>query len=100
MIADGGVKMAKEALTAGLFIQEVTKKSLQHSCIAPGKPPASTCFVPDGTVAWLNAASSITCPTTFARQGKGEVTIEGEAYFEVSPGMKENLLLCKPASAV
>jgi transmembrane sensor len=38
--------------------------------------------LPDGTVVWLNAASSIRYPTAFTGD-KREVTIKGEAYFEV-----------------
>jgi transmembrane sensor len=39
--------------------------------------------LPDGTKVWLNAASSITYPTSF--QGKERsVTVAGEAYFEVA----------------
>ena len=37
----------------------------------------------DGTMVWLNAASSIRFPTFF-RGGQREVTITGEAYFEVA----------------
>ncbi|HWV68278.1 FecR family protein [Chitinophaga sp.] len=39
--------------------------------------------LPDGTRVWLNAASAITFPTAF-REGKREVEIKGEAYFEVA----------------
>ncbi|NML21681.1 FecR family protein [Pseudoflavitalea sp. G-6-1-2] len=39
--------------------------------------------LPDGTHVWLNTASSITYPTVFT-DGKREVTITGEAYFEVA----------------
>jgi transmembrane sensor len=38
--------------------------------------------LPDGTRVWLNAASAITYPTAF-QQGKREVEIKGEVYFEV-----------------
>ncbi len=38
--------------------------------------------LPDGTNVWLNAASSITYPTAFINNTR-EVTITGEAYFEV-----------------
>ncbi|QNK64279.1 FecR family protein [Pedobacter sp. PAMC26386] len=39
--------------------------------------------LPDGTNVWLNAASSITYPTTFIGKQRN-VSITGEAYFEVA----------------
>lgn len=39
--------------------------------------------LPDGTNVWLNASSSITYPTAFPGNTR-EVTITGEAYFEVA----------------
>jgi hypothetical protein len=39
--------------------------------------------LPDGTVVWLNAASSITYPAAFVGRER-TVTITGEAYFEVT----------------
>lgn len=39
--------------------------------------------LPDGTHVWLNAASSITYPTKFTGSNR-DVTISGEAYFEVA----------------
>jgi transmembrane sensor len=44
--------------------------------------------LPDGTKAWLNAASSITYPTAF-NSNKREVSITGEVYFEVKHDMKK-----------
>ncbi len=38
--------------------------------------------LPDKTIVWLNAESSITFPTAFTGAGR-EVTLTGEAYFEV-----------------
>ncbi|WP_316747162.1 FecR family protein [Pedobacter gandavensis] len=40
--------------------------------------------LPDGTKVWLNAASSIKFPTTFAYLKERKVELEGEAYFEVA----------------
>lgn len=39
--------------------------------------------LPDGTNVWLNAASAITYPISFSQNNR-EVTITGEAYFEVA----------------
>ena len=40
--------------------------------------------LPDGTRVWLNAASSLKYPTSFAFQKNRRVELFGEAYFEVS----------------
>jgi hypothetical protein len=40
--------------------------------------------LPDGTLVFLNAESSITYPTSFARSDRRQVTFKGEAYFEVA----------------
>ena len=42
-----------------------------------------TIVLPDGTSVWLNALSSLTYPTTFSDKNR-EVTLTGEAYFEVA----------------
>ncbi len=40
--------------------------------------------LPDGTTVWLNAASSLTYPVSFADAAQRRVTLSGEAYFEVA----------------
>ncbi|HMH23970.1 MAG TPA: FecR family protein, partial [Puia sp.] len=46
--------------------------------------------LPDGTKVWLNAASSITYPTSFAG-GERRITMTGEAYFEVAKMLAPSL---------
>ncbi|WP_316832919.1 FecR family protein, partial [Pedobacter aquatilis] len=40
--------------------------------------------LPDGTKVWLNAASSISYPSSFAAAPRREVSLVGEAYFEAA----------------
>jgi len=40
--------------------------------------------LPDGTLVWINAASSLTYPASFAALKTRTVTLNGEAYFEVA----------------
>jgi ferric-dicitrate binding protein FerR (iron transport regulator) len=40
--------------------------------------------LPDGSRAWLNAASTIRFPTAFGA-GRREVAVSGEAYFDITP---------------
>lgn len=44
--------------------------------------------LPDGTLAWLNAASSITYPTAFAGKER-KVSVRGEVYFEVAKDLSK-----------
>lgn len=48
--------------------------------------------LPDGTRVWLNAASSITYPTSFSGNER-RVSMSGEAYFEVSKDRKRPFLV-------
>jgi len=44
--------------------------------------------LPDGTKVWLNAATSLQFPVSFEAVRKREVTLIGEAYFEVAKNSK------------
>lgn len=41
--------------------------------------------LPDGSRVWLNAESSLSYPGSFGGRDRREVTLQGEAYFEVAP---------------
>lgn len=53
-----------------------------HTLITP-KGGKYQLVLPDGTKVWLNAASSLSFPTKFA-SNKREISLKGEAYFEVA----------------
>ena len=52
-----------------------------------GAPRESTVHLvlSDGTTVWLNAGSTLSYPRTFAGFKRREVTLTGEAYFDVAP---------------
>lgn len=41
-------------------------------------------ILPDGTMIWLNSASSLTYPSSFDQMKQRKVKLKGEAYFEVA----------------
>lgn len=48
--------------------------------------------LPDGSAVWLNAASSITYPTAFYGDAR-EVSIRGEAYFEIARNARQPFIV-------
>lgn len=55
--------------------------------------------LPDGTKVWLNAASSLRFPTMFTGKSR-EVTLTGEAYFEVAENKSKPFLVSVNQSEV
>lgn len=49
--------------------------------------------LPDGTRVWLNAATSLTFPATFANASQRKVELSGEAYFEVAKNKKQPFIV-------
>lgn len=84
-------KLTEEKLQEAQLIFEHPPASVQRG--ATGKQYHNTIrtpaggevlvVLPDGTKAWLNAASSLTFPTSFSEEER-LVTLKGEAYFEVA----------------
>ena len=58
-------------------------------CI-PGSITSAT--LPDGTIAHLNSGSTLTYPSRFAKD-KRQVSLEGEAYFEVTKDKEKHFLV-------
>ncbi|WP_158275342.1 FecR family protein [Pedobacter sp. HMWF019] len=49
--------------------------------------------LPDGTMIWLNAASTLAYPISFNGRGERRVKLSGEAYFEVSKDRSKPFLV-------
>jgi transmembrane sensor len=50
-------------------------------------------FLPDGTHVWMNAASTLKYPTSFASLKERKVDLQGEAYFEVAKDKKHPFIV-------
>ncbi len=61
--------------------------TIQYNTISTPRGGEYKIALSDGSLVWLNAASSITFPTSFSGD-KREVKITGEAYFEVAHNAK------------
>ena len=67
-----------------VFILVVNHLSTGYNTITTPRGEMFKLALPDGTMVWLNAGSILHYPVAFAGKGRREVTLRGEAYFEVS----------------
>lgn len=84
-----GVKITKNA--DGQLVYAIVPsdtKELAYNTISTPRGGVYQINLPDGTSVWLNAASSIKFPTTFAHLSQRKVELKGEAYFEVAKNKK------------
>lgn len=80
-----GVRISKTA--DGQLIYEVTGKDtgiLTYNTLSTTRGQQSQVRLPDGTLVFLNAESSLRYPTTFNGSAKRMVSLQGEAFFEVA----------------
>jgi transmembrane sensor len=60
------------------------KRDLSYNTLTTPKSGTFMVVLPDQTKVWLNSASSLKYPTSFEGQTSREVSLTGEAYFEVA----------------
>lgn len=95
LATESGVSITKTA--DGQLIYEI--KDLQNSDpkavnqLSTARGESYQLRLPDGTLVWLNAASSITYPVSFSNTALREVKLAGEAYFEVTKDKKRPFLV-------
>lgn len=83
-----GVKISKTK--DGQIIYDVTggesenSDKIEYNTLTTTRGEQTQVRLPDGTLVFLNAASSLRYPTRFAGSDKRNVQLSGEGYFEVS----------------
>jgi len=82
---EAGVTITKSV--DGQIVYEVASSSRNNSAVntlSTAKGETYQIRLPDGTVVWLNAASSLTYSTQLLSAGKRTVKLTGEGYFDVA----------------
>lgn len=74
--ADGKVVYKAEIATAN--------QKINYNILSTAKGETYQIDLPDGTKVWLNAASTLKFPSTFANSANRKVELSGEAYFDVA----------------
>ncbi len=112
---EAGVKITKTA--SGQIVYEVSPDAAQpnddtHSSLQGGKTKLSLntlstargetfmLILPDKSKVWLNAASSLTYPVSFASLKERIIKLNGEAYFEVAKDKKHPFVVTSASQQV
>ena len=77
------VKKKSGQLVYQVEVGAATSK-VEFNTLSTGNGQQYQVKLPDGTIVWLNAGSSLTYPTLFTNTQERVVVLKGEAYFEVA----------------
>jgi len=87
LVEQTGIQITKSADGQLLYkvegIEEGVGQSMSYNTVETPKGGQYQIILPDGTKVWLNAASSLKFPLSFASTVDRKVELNGEAYFEV-----------------
>ncbi|QQT26009.1 FecR family protein [Sphingobacterium spiritivorum] len=86
---EAGMRVTKTADGQIMYeILEAKATSDKTNTLSTANGQTYVLTLPDQTKIWLNAASSLTYNTTLYSEGKRQVQLQGEAYFEVAKDPK------------
>lgn len=101
---DSGIEISKNA--EGEIVYKITDQQGSSSKVLTGMNTIETprggqyqVLLPDGTKVWLNAASKLTYPVSFANRDR-TVELIGEAYFEVTKDVSHPFKVKSPGQEV
>ena len=85
LVEESGIRISKTA--KGELVYELSEKGDQPdqlNTLSTGKGETFKLRLPDGSMIWLNAASSLTYQPDLLEGGRRLVLLRGEAYFEIA----------------
>jgi ferric-dicitrate binding protein FerR (iron transport regulator) len=86
---ESGVEISKLANGQLIYeIKENSAESVKINTLTTAKGETYRVRLPDGSLVYLNAASSLTYSSALNERGKRSVRLDGEGYFEVSKDKK------------
>jgi ferric-dicitrate binding protein FerR (iron transport regulator) len=91
---ESGVTISKTA--NGQLIYEIRENSIAHNKTNTLTTDAGETYqvrLPDGSSVWLNAASSLKYPASFASLKERRVELSGEGYFEIAKDKKHPFIV-------
>ncbi|MBB6237068.1 ferric-dicitrate binding protein FerR (iron transport regulator) [Pedobacter sp. AK013] len=93
LASEAGVTITKTK--NGLLIYEIKGTTLpdQINTLSTNNGETYQVRLPDGSLVWLNAASSLSYNTALVHSGKRSVNLVGEAYFEIAKDKKHPFIV-------
>jgi ferric-dicitrate binding protein FerR (iron transport regulator) len=86
------LKLSKGLLSYNRQLTTDNRQPVQYNTITTPRGGKYEVVLPDGSKVWLNTASSIKFPTAFTGERR-EVTITGEAYFEIAKNTEKPFIV-------
>ncbi|WP_161973398.1 FecR family protein [Arcticibacter tournemirensis] len=84
----GGIQIKKTGEGQIMYVisdqKQKAAKTTEYNTIETPRGGQYKLLLPDGTVVWLNAVSSVRFPVNFSSQKERRVELTGEAYFDVA----------------
>ena len=87
LVAPGEIASQARNDELGSSLRDEVKQSLNTLSTAKGE--TYQIILPDKSVVWLNAASSLKYPASFESLKERKVVLDGEAYFEIAHNAKQ-----------
>jgi len=85
LASEAGVRISKNSKGQLVYeIQQTSSDADRVNTLSTVKGETYQLRLPDGSMVWLNSASSLTYPAALLKDGKRRVTLQGEGYFSVA----------------